>query len=80
MSVWEGALGMAAMGLEATTFKPVEGDAGAIRAALDALAADPYRRLRLTHAGAIDRMIENLAGKELPWDVLLAAKDQLRLI
>ncbi len=68
------------LGLDATTFKPVEGDAGAIRAALDALAADPYRRLRLTHAGAIDRMVEHLAGEPLPWEVLLAAKSKLGLI
>ncbi len=80
MGLWDGALGMAMMGIDATTYRPIAGDSAELRAALDALAADPYRRLRLTHAGAIDRMIDRLAGRELPWPTLLAAKQKLNLI
>lgn len=80
MTVWEGALGLAAMGIEPTTYRPITGDAGELRAALDALAADPYRGLRRTHADAIDRMIISLAGRELGWATLLAAKQRLKLI
>jgi hypothetical protein len=66
--------------IELSTYRAVKGDSAILRAALDALAADSYRRLRLTHSGAIDRMIERLAGRELPWNVLLAAKQKLNLI
>jgi|GEM_PF-6125301 len=80
MTIWEGALGLAAMGIEPTTYRPIDGDSAILRAALDTLAADSYRRLRLTHSAAIDRMVEALAGRELPWNVLLAAKQKLTLI
>jgi hypothetical protein len=80
MTVWEGAIGLAAMGIEPTTYRAIKGDSAVLRAALDTLAADSYRRLRLTHSAAIDRMIERLAGRELPCATLLAAKQKLNLI
>ena len=81
MSIWDGGLFLAAIGEQPTEYRRCyEPSREVVRAALDTLAADPYQRLRRTHAAALDRMIEALANKSLSWQVLLSAKQKLGLL
>jgi hypothetical protein len=79
LHAWEGGLGVALLGESPTTFKPCD-DRAALREALNVLATDPYRDLRLTHSRAIDKMIEDLAGRTLPYMTLIAAKQKVGVL